>query len=162
MPMASIRKLILLSALFFFGSISAEFEPESLPETLATPLKNFLEADTGKARAGMAAFSDEDLQKITNGFKKSHSAADQRLFWLAEELYRRNAERVAAERIRYLYYAVIAALGIIALFSGLTYAAAKRRMRAPVTSSESPAAAPVAAVREKAPPKKNKPRKKGR
>lgn len=118
--------ILFLTALFLTVPVSAEFESESLPEKLATPVKNFLEADTAAARSGMAAFSDEDLQKIVNAFKKSHSSADQRLFWLIEESYRRNAERVAAERIRYLYYAVLAALGIIGLFAALTYARSRR------------------------------------
>lgn len=118
--------LLFFAALFLTGPVAAEFDSESLPEKLATPVKNFLEADTAAARVGMAAFSDDDLQKIVNVFKKSHSAADQRMFWLIEESYRRNAERVAAERIRYLYYAVLAALGIIGLFAALTYARSRR------------------------------------
>ncbi len=161
--MALIHKLILFSSLFVLANIGAEFEPESLPETLATPLKNFLEADTAKARAGMAAFSDEDLQKITNGFKKSHSAADQRLFWLSEELYRRNAERVAAERIRYLYYAVLAALGIIGLFTALTYASARRRMHInPQPRPLDTRSAPIEAAPQKSTAKSTRARKKGR
>lgn len=129
------HKYILLILVFAFAGpvAAAEFEIDSLPEKLAVTTKDFLEADTAKARAGMTVFSDEDLQKITNSFKKAHGAADQRVFWLAEELYRRNAERVAAERIRYLYYAVLAALAIIAAFTALTYARA-RKQNAPAPS----------------------------
>jgi hypothetical protein len=119
---------------FFFlaaGFIqAADFEVDDLPEALAGQTREFLKADTAKARAGMAAFSDDDLHRVTNAFKKAHDKKTQRIFWLSEELYRRNAERVAAERIRYLYYAVLAALGIIAAFSMLTYARSRNVARA--------------------------------
>jgi hypothetical protein len=127
--MVLMRKLILFCVAGFCVTalFSAEFDVEALSGNLPARVKDFLSDDTAKARAGMAAFSDEDLQKIVNGFKKAHDASEQRLFWLSEELYRRNAERVAAERIRYLYYAVLAALAIITVFTGLTYARARRQ-----------------------------------
>jgi hypothetical protein len=83
---------------------AADFDVEALPEKLAGEVQKFFAADTGRARTQIAAFGDEDLQKITTAFKKAHPAAEQRLFWLIEESYRRNAERVAAERIRFLLW----------------------------------------------------------
>lgn len=126
--MGMIRKLIpiALAAIIVSGLPAARFEADALPEKLAAATQEFLDSDTAKARAAMSKFSDEDLQRITNIFKKIHSNSEQRIFWLVEESYRRNAERVAAERIRYLYLAVLAALGIIGLFSILTYRQAKK------------------------------------
>ena len=121
--MVTMFKILIFTAVCSFAAAAhaATFDLDTLPEKLATETQSFLGADTARARTRMAAFSDEDLQRISTAFKKSHSAADQRIFWLTEELYRRNAERVAAERIRYLYFAVLAALAIIAGFSAMTY-----------------------------------------
>lgn len=115
------HKLLLIFLVTASAVTPAEFDAEVLPEKLAAEVQKFFGAETGRARSQMAAFSDEDLQKITTAFKRSHPASEQRLFWLIEESYRRNAERVAAERIRFLYIAVLLALGIIAAFAGLTY-----------------------------------------
>ena len=120
------HKILLIFLLTVSALTPAEFDPEVLPEKLAAEVQNFFDAETGRARSQMAAFSDEDLQKIATAFKKVHPAAEQRLFWLIEESYRRNAERVAAERIRFLYIAVLLALGIIAAFAGLTYAQTRK------------------------------------
>lgn len=109
--------LILIAA----TGINAEFETDALGEDLGPRTNKYLSGSTSEARAQMAAFTDENLQKISNAFKKSHTASDQRLFWLSEELYRRNAERVAAERIRYLYYAVLSAFFILTGFAFLTW-----------------------------------------
>ena len=160
--MASIRKTILLVTFLFLAAemLSADFDPETLPEHLATATKNFLEADTGKARSAMATFSNDDLQKIANSFKKSHDASGQRIFWLIEEHYRRNAERVAAERIRYLYYAVLAALAIIAAFTGLTYASARKQRSIPAPESSTPTNIPQ--IHASAPLTPKRSRKKGR
>lgn len=126
--MSMFRNLVSLaiSVLAVAGSCVVAFDVEALPDNLAESTQDFLKADTGKARAAMAKFSDDDLQRLANAFKKSHNNSDQRMFWLIEESYRRNAERVAAERIRYLYWAVLAALGIIAVFSFMTYKQARR------------------------------------
>ena len=133
---------ILFGFLFSACAVSAaDFDVEALPEKLAGEVQRFFAADTGRARTQIAAFGDEDLQKITTAFKKAHPAAEQRLFWLIEESYRRNAERVAAERIRFLFMAVLAALGIIAVFTGLTYARA--RNLSPAAASAAPAAMPA-------------------
>lgn len=153
-------KIAILVSLFL-TPILAEFETETLPEELAKAARGFLETDTADARARMTTFSDADLEKITNAFKKSHTSSERRLFWLSEELYRRNAERVSAERIRYLYYAVLAALGIIALFTVLTYRTASRRRSVPLTpATDFPAAVPVpqkaGAASRKKPAKKKK------
>lgn len=111
------------SFLLSAGAASAvEFDFESLPGKLSGKVQTFFATDTGRARTQIAAFSDEELQKVTTEFKKAHPAAEQRIFWLIEESYRRNAERVAAERMKFLFIAVLAALGIIAGFTGLTYA----------------------------------------
>lgn len=127
--MGTIRKLIPLMLLAFAvpAPNAAEFDSEALPHSLAQTTQDFLTADTAKARAGMSKFSDDDLQRIVNAFKKGHTKSDQRIFWLVEESYRRNAERVAAERIRFLYLAVLAALGVIALFSALTWRQSKQK-----------------------------------
>ncbi len=121
-------KFLILASVCFAGSaaFAASFDTDALPEKLASETRAFLDADTGRARARIATFSDEDLQRITTVFKKAHRPEEQRLFWLTEELYRRNAERVAAERIRYLYFAVLAALAIIAGFTAMTYAQTRR------------------------------------
>lgn len=154
--MVSMRKLIpLFLVLVTAGALSAEFDTDTLPEDLAPRVKEFLDADTAKARGSMPAFSNEDLQKIQNAFKKDHSSGDQRLFWLVEESYRRNAELVAAERIRYLYYAVLAALAIIAAFTALTYARARKvtlpasHVSLPPVSSPAPSVEPKASLRVK-------------
>ena len=155
----------LIPLLFFMSalaSLSAEFDTNTLSESLAPRVKDFLEADTAKARSAMAGFNDEELQRIVNAFKKDHASGDQRMFWLTEEFYRRNAERVAAERIRYLYYAVLAALAIIAGFTAFTYASARHRAPSPMANTGAPPH-PV----ESAFPKTNsraqgKPRKRGR
>jgi len=149
-----------LSYCFFFflaaGFIqAADFDIDDLPENLAGQTREFMKADTAKARGSMAAFSDEDLQRITNAFKKAHGKEEQRIFWLSEELYRRNAERVAAERIRYLYYAVLAALGIIAIFSMLTYARS-RKVTAPAMVAPSPT--PKVITEKKRPARKARPK----
>ncbi len=124
-------KFLILALVCLTGSaaLSANFDADALPEKLANETRVFFDADTGRARARIAAFSDEDLQRITTVFKKGHTAEEQRIFWLTEELYRRNAERVAAERIRYLYFAVLAALAIIAGFTAMTYAQTRRSAR---------------------------------
>lgn len=145
---------------YFLGGIAinaADFDTDSLPEKLAAETQRFFDADTGRARAQIAAFSDDDLQRITTAFKKAHAKQEQRLFWLIEESYRRNAERVASERIRFLYIAVLLALGIIAAFSALTYAQA-RKLRLATTAAQTvaPATLPEKPARAKKPPKKGK------
>ena len=124
-------------ALALTTALSADFDTESLGKGLTERTDKFLSAPTGDARAQMAQFSDEDLQKITTAFKKEHSASDQRIFWLSEELYRRNAERVAAERIKFLYLAVVAAFIILTGFALLTYRQS-RRLPAPAPAAATP------------------------
>lgn len=121
--------LLIFFALCGAALFAADFETTALGTELAARTDKFLTGTTAEARAQIAGFSDVDLQKIANEFKKSHSTAEQRLFWLSEELYRRNAERVAAERIRYLYYAVLAALLILMGFAFMTWRQAGRISR---------------------------------
>jgi hypothetical protein len=139
------KRLMHLSAALILSALPlvAEFDAETLPGELRARVREFLSAETAAARSSMAKFSDDELQKITTAFKKSHSKEEQRLFWLSEELYRRNAERVAAERIRYLYLAVLAALGLITAFSILTFRQASRQRRAHTPMSDFPPAVPV-------------------
>ncbi len=137
--MAKIIAFLLFASL----PVLADFDTETLPAELAARTKEFLGADTGAARSGMAKFSDDELQKITTAFKKVHSKEEQRLFWLSEELYRRNAERVSAERIHYLYFAVLAALGLITTFSLLTFRQVSRQRRPHAPMNDFPAAVPV-------------------
>lgn len=149
------KKNLLALFLFCGAALSAaDFETTALGGELGTRTDKFLAGTTAEARAQIAGFSDTDLQKVTNEFKKSHPTGEQRLFWLSEELYRRNAERVAAERIRYLYYAVLAALFIIAGFSFMTWRQAGRisRSAAPAT----PATYITATVNEAAAPSRKK------
>ena len=151
-----------LLAVFFICSAalsSADFETATLGNELAARTDKFLAGSTAEARADIAGFSDAELQKVTNEFKKSHTTAEQRIFWLSEELYRRNAERTAAERIRYLYYAVLAALFILAGFSFVTWRQAGR-----ISRTEAPKT-PVAVIpnlEAPAPVRKNSKPKKGR
>lgn len=157
-------KRIAKSIAFFLIAVlpaGAELDLESLPRELAGRTREFLDAETAAARSGMAKFSDDDLQKITTAFKKSHSKKEQRLFWLSEELYRRNAERVAAERILYLYFAVLAALGLITAFSYLTFRQVHRQRSAqtPVPDIPVEAAAPGAAPGRAQPKRKTAGRK---
>ncbi len=159
------KQIAKVLAFLLFSTIpaAADFDPEALPGELGERTREFLRADTGAARSGMARFSDDDLQKISTAFKKSHSKEEQRLFWLSEELYRRNAERVSAERIRYLYLAVLAALGIITAFSILTFRESGRHRRRPAPMNDFPAAVPLtqpAVV--KAVPKRKPAKKKAR
>ena len=153
------RKLL---AVFFICSAAlsaADFETATLGSELAARTDKFLAGSTAEARAQIAGFSDAELQKVTNEFKKSHTTAEQRIFWLSEELYRRNAERTAAERIRYLYYAVLAALFILAGFSFMTWRQAGRISRAAVR--ETPVAV-MPEIQAPAPVRKNSKPKKGR
>jgi hypothetical protein len=139
------KRITKISALLLIAALpaAADFDVETLPGELAGRTRDFLSAETAAARSGMAKFSDDELQKIITAFKKSHSKEEQRLFWLSEELYRRNAERVSAERIRYLYLAVLAALGLITAFSILTFRQATRQRRAHTPMNDFPAAVPV-------------------
>jgi len=114
------KKLVLL--MFATALFAHDFEEDSL----SPKVREFLKAETAAARTKLAGFSDDELQQVVQTFKKSLSKPEQRLFWLSEEYYRRNAERVAAERIRYLFAAVIAALAIITSFSILTYMRQKK------------------------------------
>lgn len=151
------NKILLVLLLSGAAATAADFDVEVLPDSLASETQKFFAAETGRARAQMAAFSDEDLQKITTAFKKAHPASEQRLFWLIEESYRRNAERVAAERIRFLYIAVLLALGIIAAFAGLTYAQTRKLNTRKVEAQ--PVVAPAAVAKptpKRAPVKKGK------
>jgi hypothetical protein len=150
------KRLIHLSAALILSALPlvAEFDAETLPGELRARVREFLRAETAAARSSMAKFSDDELQKITTAFKKSHSKEEQRLFWLSEELYRRNAERVAAERIRYLYLAVLAALGLITAFSILTFRQASRQRRAHTPMSDFPPAVPVQQTKRSAAKKK--------
>lgn len=140
--MKTVVKVIAYSCLTALP-IAAEFDPEVLPQELSQRTLQFLQTETAAARSAMANFSDDELQKITNAFRKTLPKAEQRLFWLSEELYRRNAERVAAERIRYLFLAVLAALAIITAFSVATFRRANRLPRAPLTGTDFPAAVAV-------------------
>jgi hypothetical protein len=141
--MKLITKTFLLILLWSM-SAWADFDVETLPRELALRTEEFLRADTVTARSALARFSDEELQKINTAFKKSHSKEEQRLFWLSEEFYRRNAERVAAERIRYLYFAVLAALGLITAFSFLTFRQVSRQRRPQPTGMTASPAIPAA------------------
>ncbi len=138
-----------LPAFFFFccaALTAADFETAALGSGLAARTEKFLSTSTAEARAQIAAFSDADLQKVTNEFKKSHATSERRIFWLSEELYRRNAERVAAERIRYLYYAVLAALLILMGFALMTWRQAARISRFAAAASPATNNAAAAAV----------------
>lgn len=159
-----LHKFLWLMILFLTASaLRAEFDTESLGGELAQKTQKFLGAQTAESRAMMPAFSDDELQKISQAFRKSHSTEEQRIFWLAEESYRRNAERVAAERVRYLYYAVLAAFAILAGFSVLTYRQS-RRTTAPAHAHSVPEATPVypataEPLRKKSAPAKGKRKK---
>lgn len=115
--MRKILPIYFIAALAVMAFDAEDYSPKT---------KQFLQSDTSQARTQIASFSDEELLQATQTFKKDHSKAEQRIFWLSEEYYRRNAERVAAERIRYLFFAVVAALGIITVFSILTYSRSRR------------------------------------
>ncbi|MCS6972799.1 MAG: hypothetical protein N2Z22_09115 [Turneriella sp.] len=120
--------MVKISALwcFILLPLFAEFDTGMLPAALRTRVDKFLEAETTEARGMLAQFTDAELEKITQAFKKSHDTSEQRLFWLTEEFYRRNAERIARERIHYLYAAVLAAIAILLVFTILTYRRAKK------------------------------------
>jgi|GEM_PF-2680808 len=158
-----IRKILLAVFVICSAALSAaDFETATLGNELAARTEKFLSGSTAEARSGIAGFSDAELQKVTNEFKKSHTTAEQRIFWLSEELYRRNAERAAAERIRYLYYAVLAALLILAGFSFMTWRQAGRisRAAAPVTPiAKIPDVPPPALGRKNSKPQKGRSRK---
>ena len=156
-------KRILMAGILCCGAVlsARDFETTTLGSELASRTDKFLAGTTAEARAQIAGFSDADLQKVANEFKKSHAKAEQRIFWLSEELYRRNAERVAAERIRYLYYAVLAALLILAGFSFMTWRQAGRISRSVAPST--PATKNYPPITESAIPSRKKPKKtKGR
>ncbi|MBV6494088.1 MAG: hypothetical protein LDLANPLL_02114 [Turneriella sp.] len=116
--------LWIFSVVFF--PLAADFDTASLPESLETKLETYFKMDASKARANMANFTSDEIQKIANAFKKTHSRSDQRLFWLIEEGFRRNAEINSAQRILYLYLAVLAALAIIGAFTLFTYMHTRR------------------------------------
>lgn len=128
-----------LFCLVFSLPLRADFDTDDLPANLAERAQAFLEADTTTARQSMVRFSDEELESITTTFKKSHNKKEQRLFWLIEELYRRHAERTAAERIRYLYLAVLGALGIILAYSILAFRQSRRHGNLPLRAQDTPA-----------------------
>ncbi|MCS6971533.1 MAG: hypothetical protein NZL89_00775 [Leptospiraceae bacterium] len=136
----------------------AEFDTDELPATLRPRVEKFLEAETAEARSTLAQFSDAELEKISQAFKKSHSTSEQRLFWLSEEFYRRNAERVAQERIYYLYAAVLAAVAVLLIFAIFTYRRARQlaKSTAPV-----PPPAPPQEISQPAKKSQQKPQRRG-
>lgn len=148
------KNLLVILTLCCTALSAADFETTKLGSELAARTDKFLSGSTAEARSQIAGFSDADLQKVANEFKKSHTTAEQRIFWLSEELYRRNAERVAAERIRYLYYAVLAALLILTGFAFMTWRQASRISR--TAQSATPAAYTAAPVTAAATPVRRK------
>jgi len=114
---------ILLVVFCSFATLSAleNFDPEKFDAKLQQKLDSFLNATTEAAQRNLLQFSESELQTVGQAVKNSFSKKDKRLFWIIEEHSRRNAERIERERVFYLYFAVLSAVGLILVFASLIY-----------------------------------------
>jgi len=97
------------------------FDPEKFNTKLQQKLESFLGGSTEAAQRNLLQFSESELQTVGEAVKNSFHKKDKRLFWIIEEYSRRNAERIERERVFYLYFAVLSAIGLILVFASLIY-----------------------------------------
>ncbi len=74
---------------------------------------NFYSADTQEAKGRMADFTEAELEQILNEYKNGKTIMEQRTLWLIGELEARKADRVAADRLFYLFLAVVLTVTLI-------------------------------------------------
>lgn len=74
--------------------------------------EEFLHLPTNKAQDFISKFSDEELTKIWDTYKQEKPVKEQRIFWLLEAEANRKADKIASERLFYLYVALLF-LGIL-------------------------------------------------
>ncbi len=116
------RPLIFFILLAAGYSNAANFSPPRVENPqLQKSLENFLNSDTEDARRLLRSFTREELLEIFSAYRQTKSVQEQRYLWLIEEFHEREADRVAAERLWYVFLAVTLLMTGIFTFSLLTY-----------------------------------------
>lgn len=112
MKIKILRKLILPAAIFLQIGVSpvsaqsptAKGAPENDPAVQA-----FLNAETAEARNLLSGFSYQALENYTDQYMNSgnnQNIKEARKLWLVEEYYKRKADKIASERLFYVFLAV--------------------------------------------------------
>ena len=76
-------------------------------------LDTFLKAPTEEAQNQLKYFKSTELQTIWNSYKNEKTLEEQRKLWLIEEYFKRESDRIASDRLMYLFWAVLLLLSFI-------------------------------------------------
>lgn len=87
---------------------------------------NFYSADTKAAKSFMADFTEAELEQVLNEYKQGKTLAEQRTLWLIGELEARKADRVAADRLLYVFLALTLTGALILFFIFRIFSMQKR------------------------------------
>lgn len=118
---------VFLVTTVFFSSLSAvNSYTEDLSGQASQKLNKFMSLPAAGARSYSAEFSDNELLEIWNAYKQSKEIREQRLLWLIEEYESRRHDRIAQERLIYLFLALIFMNGLVWLMMILTYRSQKK------------------------------------
>ena len=98
-------KYIILFFLFTFPIIGETIENNKI--------NLFFKASTEEARNQLKYFKNTELLDVWNEYKKSKTIEEQRNLWLIEEYYMRESDRIASDRLSYLFLAVLLLLSFI-------------------------------------------------
>ena len=113
--------------IFLLLMIMASTHVVAQDENLAGRLENFYNTmDPNGARSQLLKFSDAELESVFNEYKNGKSTVEQRKLWLISELEARKADRIAGERLFYLFLAVVLLVVLILSFSLKTYQLQKK------------------------------------
>ena len=117
--------MIIFSMAFPLAALNMENELKNAlkaekKEKAAENLKIFLNGSVEESKESIRNFADRDLEIIKDTFKNTHSLQDQRIFWLTEEFEMRRADRIAQERLQYLFAGLLVCLILIAALSSFT------------------------------------------
>ncbi len=105
--------LILTCILLFF---SYQIFSKPLSQSFEQKLKYFLEANTQKSTSILSSFSDNELESFWNIYKEKKTLKEKRVFWLLNEYHSRKANKIATNRLIYLFMAMVLLFSLILIF----------------------------------------------
>ena len=105
--------LILTCILLFF---SYQIFSKPLSKSFEQKLKYFLEANTQKSTSILSSFSDNELESFWNIYKDKKTLKEKRIFWLLNEYHSRKANKIATNRLIYLFMAMFLLFSLILIF----------------------------------------------
>lgn len=124
---ASLKKSILIVFLTLALPLSLSAQKtampfaENLPQEKQKLLNDFTALETNEAREFMRRMSSNDLIEIWQAYTQNKPLIEKRLTWLIEEYYMRQANKVAEERLVFLFAGVMLMILLIAAMMFIVY-----------------------------------------